>query len=140
MKLHLFSDHTGMVEARVVPEYKTEISVIGHVSQGTLSLGSKSYDIKGGIARVPLDAFCEERIKVVVTAKEGSKMRHWACGMLIRDKADGSYAPVALDGNTALLMARTLIEDMQSRLRAQDAELKKLKERMSKKFLGGHEV
>jgi hypothetical protein len=140
MKIHLFSDHTGMVEARVRPEYKTEITIIGNVSQGTLSLGSKNFDIKGGAVRVPVDAFGSDTINVVVTAKEGGKLRHWICGKLIRDKADGSYAPVAIDGHAALLSARRIIDELQVQVTAQAAEIKKLKERASKKFLGGSEI
>ena len=139
MSIYLFRDHTGMVDARVVPAYKTEIAIYGSVSQGTLIMGSRSYEIKDNFARVPIDAFTGERIDITVTAKEKGNLRHWCCGKLIRDKADGSYAPDAIDGNAALLKARLMIEALMEKVDRLEVELKKHKERSSKKFLGGNE-
>ena len=139
MKIYLFSDHTGMVESRVVPEFKTNVTVIGNVNQGSITIGSKTYEIRDGYARVPIEAFDAETVTVVITAKEKGKIRNWPCGKLTRSKTDGSYAPVHMDGNTALLKARVLIDELFDLVKAQDAEIKKIKERSSKKFLGGNE-
>ena len=139
MKIYLFSDHTGMVAERVVPDYKTVVEIDGSVKAGTLSLGSHSFEIKAGRASVPIAAFGgADSMSVTVTAREGGKTRHWLCGKLRREPS-GAYSPEAIDGHEALIRAKRAMEQLQKQLDAQNAAIKKLQERQSTKFLGGAE-
>lgn len=138
MKIHLFSDHTGMVDAQFTPDYKTQVVIEGKVKAGVLAIGSQSFEIRGGAASVPNTAFRAESLAISVTAKEAGKTRHWLCGKL-RRQPSGAYAPETMDARGALIEARRLIEDLQAKVNAQGDAIKKLQERASKKFLGGAE-
>lgn len=140
MIIHLFSNYTGMVDKYFTPDYKTEVTVQGDVSSGTLSLGSHNFEIKSGRAQVPLDTFKNaDTLNVVVTAKVGGKLRHWLCGKLTREPS-GAFAPEELDGRGALIKALERIDELQVQIDEQAVALKKLKDRANKKFLGGTDL
>lgn len=138
MKIHIFSNFTGMVDKTVVPDFKTAVEIVGSVKTGTLSVGSQNFEIKGGAALVPLSAFKGEQLSVVITAKEGGKLRHWVCGKLKREPS-GAYSPEVMDARGALIEARTQCDVIQAQVTSLAAEVKKLKERSSRKLLGGAE-
>lgn len=140
MKIHLFSNHTGMVDARFVPDYKTEVVIEGEISAGTLSLGSHNFEIKNNRAQVPLDTFTNAKtLNVVVSAKQGGKLRHWLCGKLTREPS-GAFTPDELDGRAALIKALERIDELQVQIDEQQAQIKKLMSRANKKFLGGADL
>ena len=138
MKIHIFSNFTGMVDKTVVPDFKTAVEIVGSVKTGTLSVGSQNFEIKGGAALVPLSAFKGELLSVVITAKEGGKLRHWVCGKLKREPS-GAYSPEVMDARGALIEARTQCDVIQAQVTSLAAEVKKLKERSSRKLIGGAE-
>lgn len=139
MKIHLFSDYTGLIAEGFPLEYKTRVEIVGGVKTGTLSLGSQNFEIKGGEAVLPISAFADKpEINVVVTAKEGGKLRHWLCGKVYR-RAANEYAPAEIDGRGALISALGKLDELKTVVNEQAAEIKKLKDRASKKFLGGIE-
>ena len=139
MTIHVFSDHTGMVERRIVPEYKTRVEIVGGVKTGTLSLGDQNFEIKGGEALVPMSAFKKDAISVSITAKDGKKVRHWICGTLKREPS-GAYEPDMVDARGALILAMRAIDELRGVVAAQAADIKKLQEqRASRKLIGGAE-
>lgn len=138
MKIHIFSDFTGMVDQTVVPDFKTTVEIVGSVKTGTLSVGSQNFEIKVGKATVPPSAFKGEKLSLVVTAKVGGKLRHWVCGSLKREPS-GTYAPETVNARDALIQALTKSDELQAQLTSLAAEVKKLKERSSRKLIGGAE-
>jgi hypothetical protein len=140
MKIHLFDNHTGMIEARFHPNYKTVVTICGRVKEGTLSVGAQNFDIKEGEAIVPITAFGEAKeLAVSVTAKDGGKLRHWTCGKIYRDSA-GAYAPKAIDGRAALIEARHEIDEMRREMYAIERRLKAHTDKAKQKFMGGHDL
>lgn len=140
MKIHLFDDHTGMVEARFHPNYKTIVGICGRIKEGTLSIGAQNFDIREGEAIVPLSAFGDAKeLTVSVTAKDGGKLRHWPCDKIYRDST-GAYAPKSIDGRTALVKARHEIDELRREMYAIERRLKAHTDKAKQKFLGGHDL
>lgn len=138
MKIYIFSDYRGMIDKTFSPDYKTEVEIIGSVKTGTLSIGSKNYAIEKGKARVPMSDLVGSVYSVSITAKEGTRVKHWDCGKLTRTPS-GMYAPADIDAKSALIEALTAIDALRAELKSACSDIKKLKERSGRKFLGGVE-
>jgi hypothetical protein len=140
MKIHLFDDHTGMVEARFHPNYKTVVAICGRVKEGTLSVGSQNFDIRDGEAIVPIGAFSEAKeLAVSVTAKDSGKLRHWPCDKIYRDNT-GAYAPKTIDARVALIESRREIDELRREMYAIERRLKAHTDKAKQKFMGGHDL
>lgn len=138
MKIYIFSDYRGMIDKTFSPDYKTEVEIIGSVKAGTLSVGSKNYEIKNGVATIPLSDFNGREYSVSITAKEGGKVKHWGCGKISRTPS-GRYTPDEIDARGALIAAYTAIDELRNELKTATATLKKLQDKSARKFLGGIE-
>ena len=134
MKIHVFSNYTGMIEASFNPDYKTTVEICGDVKSGTLSIGSQNFKIDKGCAVVPLSAFKGEHISVSISAKVGGKVRHWPCGELKRELS-GDYAPEPLDARGALILALRAVDELRAVVGSQADEIKKLSARAAKKLM-----
>lgn len=138
MIIHVFSNYTGMIAKSFTPDYKTKVEIIGGVKTGTLSVGSKNYEIKSGEALIPLSDLTGQEYSVSITAKEGGRVKHWNCGKLTRTPS-GAYTPGDIDARAALIEARTDIDGLRAELKNATAEIKKFKDKFARKFLGGIE-
>lgn len=140
MKIHLFDDHTGMVEARFHPNYKTVVTICGRIKSGTLSVGAQNFDIKDGEAIVPITAFGEAKeLAVSVTARDNGKLRHWPCDKICRDST-GAYAPKSIDGRMALIEAKREIDELRREMYAFERRFKAHTDKAKQKFMGGHDL
>lgn len=138
MKIHVFSNYTGMVAKSFSPDYKTRVEIVGGIKTGTLSVGSKNYEIKGGEALVPLSDLTGKEYSVSITAKDGGKVKHWNCGKIARTPS-GMYTPGDIDARGALIEAYTAIDELRNEVKTATAVVKKLQDKSARKFLGGVE-
>lgn len=134
MKIYVFSNYTGLVERTFTPDYKTEVEIIGSIKTGTLSIGSKNYEIKGGKAYIPHSDLIGHEHGVSITAKEGGRVKHWICGKITRTLS-GAYSPGDIDARGALIAAYTAIDELRAVVGSQAAEIKKLSARATKKLM-----